>query len=299
MPVPGGCSSAAGRPSPWLGAPAMEGVWPSWKVHGLLVRDGYTSNSRRCPGGLRSTRAVSMRSVRCPERSSPIWHGPTNMHPIERHGARRGATSGSAPPPGHGSAMTDCHPWMSLSFSYRYRFPMTLRSGYLVASSRASVSLFHPLRRQPVHCPMAGICGSRNTPRPRSRLPKRSAQPVRPASGWTMTPTLLSKSPRPAEWSRSTPRSGSRRSISTSRWWFADRPSGPSPELPHRRLTWRALKDVFAKAEALGFDADARDAFMSYLSSVYFPAIDGTGSAASIAERLTGPDAYGFWRIGP
>ena len=60
-----------------------------------------------------------------------------------------------------------------------------------------------------------------------------------------------------------------------------------------------SLKEVLAAAEALGFDADARDAFMSYLSSVYFPAIDGAESAASIAERLAGPDAYGFWRVGP
>ena len=66
----------------------------------------------------------------------------------------------------------------------------------------------------------------------------------------------------------------------------------PAPDLD-------SLKDVLAEAEALGFDADARDVFMSYLSSVYFLAIDGTGSAASIAERLAGPDDYGFWRIGP
>ena len=60
-----------------------------------------------------------------------------------------------------------------------------------------------------------------------------------------------------------------------------------------------SLRGVLAEAEALGFDADARDAFMSYLSSVYFPAIDGDESAASIAERLAGPDEYGFWRVGP
>ena len=169
--------SAVGR---GLGRQRWRGAWPSWRVRGLLARNGYTSNSRRCPGGLQSIRVGSMRSVRCPERSSPIWHGPTNMHRIERHGARRGAISGSAPPPGHGSAMTDCRPWMSLFFSYRCRFPKTPRSGCLVASSEASMSLCHLLRRQPVHCPMAGICGSRNTPRPRSRLLKRSARPARP-----------------------------------------------------------------------------------------------------------------------
>ncbi len=59
------------------------------------------------------------------------------------------------------------------------------------------------------------------------------------------------------------------------------------------------LKDVLAEAEVLSFDEDARDAFMSYLSLVYFPAIDGDESAASIAERLAGPDGYGFWRVGP
>ena len=112
----------------------------------------------------------------------------------------------------------------------------------LVASSRASMPLFQPLRRQPVHYPMAGICGSRNTPRPRSRSSKRSALPARPGSGWTMTPTRSSKWPRLAGWSRSIPRLGSRRSISTSRWWSAERPSGPSPELPHQRRTWRASR---------------------------------------------------------
>ena len=66
----------------------------------------------------------------------------------------------------------------------------------------------------------------------------------------------------------------------------------PAPDLD-------SLKDVLAKAEVLGFDEEARDAFMSYLSSVYYPAIDGIESAASIAERLAGPDAYGFWRVGP
>ena len=75
-------------------------------------------------------------------------------------------------------------------------------------------------------------------------------------------------------------------------FWAIPGIATPAPDLG-------SLKDVFAKAETLGFDADARDAFMSYLSLVYFPAIDGTGSAASIAERLTGPDAYGFWRAGP
>ena len=75
-------------------------------------------------------------------------------------------------------------------------------------------------------------------------------------------------------------------------FWAIPGIATPAPDL-------ESLKDVFAEAETLGFDADARDAFMSYLSSVYFPATDGIGSAASIAERLAGPDAYGFWRVGP
>ena len=57
------------------------------------------------------------------------------------------------------------------------------------------------------------------------------------------------------------------------------------------------LKDVLAKVEALRFDADARDVFMSYLSSVHFLTIHGSGSSASIAERLVGADPYGFWRV--
>jgi len=58
-----------------------------------------------------------------------------------------------------------------------------------------------------------------------------------------------------------------------------------------------SLKDVLAEAEALSFDTDARDIFMTYLSSVYFPTIDGSESAASIAERLAGADAHGFWKV--
>ena len=75
-------------------------------------------------------------------------------------------------------------------------------------------------------------------------------------------------------------------------FWAIPGIATPAPDLD-------SLKDVFARVEALGFDADARDAFMNYLSSVYFPAVDGAGSAASVAERLAGPDAYGFWRAGP
>ena len=62
------------------------------------------------------------------------------------------------------------------------------------------------------------------------------------------------------------------------------------------------LKNVFSEAEALDFNARARDTFMTYLSSVYYPPIDpsdGGESAASIAERLAGADAYGFWRVEP
>ena len=59
------------------------------------------------------------------------------------------------------------------------------------------------------------------------------------------------------------------------------------------------LKDVFAEAETLRFDTDARDVFMTYLSEVYFLTIDGSGSAANIAERLAGADSYGFWSVEP
>ena len=75
-------------------------------------------------------------------------------------------------------------------------------------------------------------------------------------------------------------------------FWAIPGIATPAPDLD-------SLKDVLAKAEVLDFDEDARDAFMSYLSSVYYPAIDGIESAASIAERLAGPDAYGFWRVEP
>lgn len=59
------------------------------------------------------------------------------------------------------------------------------------------------------------------------------------------------------------------------------------------------LKDVFAEAETLRFDTDARDVFMTYLSEAYFLTIDGSGSAANIAERLAGADPYGFWNVEP
>ena len=60
-----------------------------------------------------------------------------------------------------------------------------------------------------------------------------------------------------------------------------------------------SLKNVFSTPEALCFDEDARDAFMTYLSTVYFPAIDKAEApeAASIAERLAGTDEYGFWNV--
>ena len=75
-------------------------------------------------------------------------------------------------------------------------------------------------------------------------------------------------------------------------FWAIPGIATPAPDL-------ESLKVVLAEAEELGFDVDARDAFMSYLSSVYFPAIDGIGSTASIAERLAGPDPYGFWKVEP
>ena len=78
-------------------------------------------------------------------------------------------------------------------------------------------------------------------------------------------------------------------------YWAIPGIATPAPEID-------SLKAILAEAEALGFDADARDAFMTYLSSVYFPAIDpipGAESAASIAERLAGADAFGFWRVEP
>jgi len=59
-----------------------------------------------------------------------------------------------------------------------------------------------------------------------------------------------------------------------------------------------SLKAVFSRAKGLDYDTDARDAFMSYLSSTYYPMIDDTGPAAGIAERLSGPDMYGFWKGG-
>ena len=58
-----------------------------------------------------------------------------------------------------------------------------------------------------------------------------------PGSASTMTPTLLHKSQRPVGWSRSIRRSDFRRSISTSRWRSADKPSGLSPESPRQHLT--------------------------------------------------------------
>lgn len=78
-------------------------------------------------------------------------------------------------------------------------------------------------------------------------------------------------------------------------YWAIPGIATPAPDID-------SLKATLAEAEALGFDADARDAFMTYLSSVYFPAIDpidGTDSAASVSERLAGADVFGFWRVEP
>ena len=114
-----------------------------------------------------------------------------------------------------------------------------------------------------------------------------------------MTPTLSRKSPRP----RGVVTVNS--SVGIQAFYF-DKPvvvCGQTywaiPEITTSAPDLDNLKDVLAEAEVLSFDEDARDAFMSYLSLVYFPAIDGDESAASIAERLAGPDEYGFWRVGP
>ena len=75
-------------------------------------------------------------------------------------------------------------------------------------------------------------------------------------------------------------------------YWAIPGVATPAPSL-------NCLKDVLAAAETLRFDTDSRDVFMTYLSSVYFPTIDGSGSAASISERLAGADTFGFWSVEP
>lgn len=67
-----------------------------------------------------------------------------------------------------------------------------------------------------------------------------------------------------------------------------------------------ALRDVFARVAALGFDADRRAAFLSYLTQVYYPDLsrDGADGAlhpdetSKVRDRLAGPTAQGFWHCG-
>ena len=69
------------------------------------------------------------------------------------------------------------------------------------------------------------------------------------------------------------------------------------PEIATMALDLQSLKNRFSEVEALKFNQDARDAFMSYLYSVYFLSVNGKDfTGASIAVRLAGTDKYGFWR---
>lgn len=58
-----------------------------------------------------------------------------------------------------------------------------------------------------------------------------------------------------------------------------------------------ALSAAFADPTRLGFDAAARDAFLRYITEVYYPVINDRGDASAlVAARLNGPDAFGFWQ---
>jgi len=70
-------------------------------------------------------------------------------------------------------------------------------------------------------------------------------------------------------------------------FWAID---GIAAHLP----TVDALRTAFADPQTLGFDADARDAFLRYLIEVYYPVIDD--DVRQVAARLNGPDAFGFWQ---
>ncbi len=61
-----------------------------------------------------------------------------------------------------------------------------------------------------------------------------------------------------------------------------------------RAETPAALADIAANPDSLSFDPSARDAFLGYLTSQYYPRLKG--DYAFIAARLNGPDDLGFWR---
>lgn len=61
-----------------------------------------------------------------------------------------------------------------------------------------------------------------------------------------------------------------------------------------------ALRAAFTAPDTLGFDPQARDAFLRYITEVYYPVLNDapvTGTALErVSARLNGPDAFGFWQ---
>ena len=67
------------------------------------------------------------------------------------------------------------------------------------------------------------------------------------------------------------------------------------PGVALQAATPQALDDLCAAPDALTYSQDARDAFMNMLTQSYYP--EKQQAAPQIAERLQGPDAYGFWQV--
>ena len=61
-----------------------------------------------------------------------------------------------------------------------------------------------------------------------------------------------------------------------------------------RAETTAALAEIAADPDSLSFDPSARDAFLGYLTSQYYPRLKGDYEL--IAARLNGPDDLGFWK---
>ena len=261
--------------------------------------NGYTSNSRRCPGGLRSTRAESMHSVRCPGRSSPIWRGPIKHAPDRK--AWRAARSDVRQRTASRSRVSDDglpsldEPFLFVPLQVPKDTQVRLFGGEfksvdVFVSSLASAASSLPdgwhlrLKEHPsTQVSVAEAIRAAGTSRIWLDNDTDTFEQVAASRGVVTVNSSVGIQAfyfdKPVV-------------VCGQTFWAIPGIATPAPGL-------ESLKDVLAEAETLDFDEDARDAFMSYLSSVYFPAIDGTGSAASIAERLAGPDAHGFWTVGP
>ncbi len=61
-----------------------------------------------------------------------------------------------------------------------------------------------------------------------------------------------------------------------------------------------SLRAGFAQPEGFAFDPAARDAFLRFMTEVYYPILNDApvagASLQAVKGRLNGPDAYGFWQ---